>query len=46
MKPLHELVDWKDPKVRGRVFRLFWLISLFMLVLGYLLIILFLFIDT
>ena len=45
LKPLREHLNWKDPKVRGRTFKLFWLISLFMLVLGYLLIVVFLFLT-
>jgi phage shock protein PspC (stress-responsive transcriptional regulator) len=43
VKPLRSYFDYHDPKVRGRLLRFFWIVSLFMLVLGYLLIAYFLF---
>ncbi|WP_400260223.1 hypothetical protein [Candidatus Methanomassiliicoccus intestinalis] len=43
MKLFSKLFDWNDPEVRGRYLKTFWVISLFMLVLGYILIVYFLF---
>lgn len=36
--------DWEDPEKRAIIFRFVWIVSLGMLVLGYLLIVLFLFV--
>lgn len=47
MKPLEETLNdifhFHDPEARGRLLRYFWIISLFMLVLGYILIVFVLF---
>jgi len=47
LRPLEDLVkpffDFHDPKARGRLFRFFWIVSLLMLVLGYLIIVIVLF---
>ncbi|MBI0584818.1 MAG: hypothetical protein ISF22_11425 [Methanomassiliicoccus sp.] len=49
MRPLEEIIkpflDFHDPKARGRLLRFFWIVSLFMLVLGYILIVYFLFFE-
>lgn len=47
MRPLEDLIkplfNFHDQRARARLFRLAWIASLFMLVLGYILIIYFLF---
>jgi hypothetical protein len=47
LRPFEDTVkrffNFEDPKARSRMLRYFWFISFFMLVLGYLLIVLFLF---
>ena len=47
MRRLEDLIkpffNFHDPRARARLFRLVWIVSLFMLVLGYILIIYFLF---
>jgi hypothetical protein len=47
LRPLEDLIksffNFQDPKARGRLLRFFWIVSLFMLVLGYILIVYFLF---
>lgn len=49
MRRLRDLIkplfNFNDPKARARLLRLFWMISLFMLVLGYILIVYFLFLS-
>jgi hypothetical protein len=43
VKPLSQLFDFNTPAGRARLFRLAWILSLGMLVLGYLIIVLLLF---
>jgi len=47
LRPLKDLIkpffNLQDPKARTRLFRLTWMIALFMLILGYILIVYFLF---
>jgi len=49
LRPLEDrikpLFDFNNPKARKRLFRLVWIASLFMLVLGYILIVYFLFFN-
>jgi hypothetical protein len=40
---LEKFFNFHDPVARGRILRYFWIISLIMLVLGYILVVLFLF---
>jgi len=42
---IRKFFDYNDPKTRARMLRFFWIVSLFMLVLGYLLIIYFIFLK-
>ncbi len=43
MKSLRKYFDWNDSAGRGRLLKAFWIISLFMVVLGYLIIVYLLF---
>ncbi|MDW5561629.1 MAG: hypothetical protein SA339_00255 [Methanomassiliicoccus sp.] len=49
MRPLKDLIkplfNFHDPTARARLLRLFWMISLFMLVLGYVIILYILFFN-